>query len=98
MKESKREWLMFAARKESKVEVPVGFCDQVLRAIGSNERADKESLLSMTEQLAAFFPRLAAVALGVIVVAAAFEFFAGGDVTAQLTEASDQWLLPLDWL
>jgi hypothetical protein len=50
------------------------------------------------DEAATLFPRLAAAALAVIVTAAAFAYFTGGDLATQLGEASDQWLLPLDWL
>jgi len=98
MKEAKHKQLMTAARRVLPIEVPAGFGGDVLRAICNDQPGPATSAPSMTEQLAALFPRLAAAALLVIVAAVTFEYFAGGDVTSQLTEASDQWLLPLDWL
>jgi len=98
MKEAKHKQLMTAARRVPALEAPAGFDAGVLRAIRDDLPNPVASAASMMEQLAALFPRLAAAALLVIVAAAAFEYFAGGDVAAQLAEASDQWLLPLDWL
>src|SRR5689334_8941780 len=98
MKESKHKQLMAAARKVPPVQVPADFGDNVLRAIHRDERIDAGPVSSVTEQMAALFPRLAAAALVIIIAAAAFDFLAGDDVVLQLTEASDQWLLPLDWL
>jgi hypothetical protein len=98
MREAKHKRLMMAARRVPPFEAPAGFGDDVLRTIREGELAVDASASSVMDQLAALFPRLAAAALVVIVAAAAFEVFAGGDVVSQLTEASDQWLLPLDWL
>lgn len=98
MTEAKHKRLMASARRVPPLEAPVGFGDDVRRAIHAEESAKIASAVSTMDQLAALFPRLTTVALVVIVAAAMFEFFAGGDVVLQLTEASDQWLLPLDWL
>ena len=95
---AKHKQLMTAARRVPPLEVPAGFGADVLRSIHNGQPGPAASASSMMEQLAALFPRLAAAALLVIVAAVTFEYFAGGDVASQLTEASDQWLLPLDWL
>jgi hypothetical protein len=98
MTEAKRKQLIAAARRVPPLDVPSGLGDKILRAIRNEEGADLAPVSSVMEQMAALFPRVATAALVIIVAAAAFEFFAGGDVALQLTEASDQWLLPLDWL
>ena len=98
MKESKQKQLMAAARRIPPIEVPAGFSDEVVRVIRNGQSTVPASPSSVLDQVSALFPRLAAAALAVIVAAAAFEYFTGGDMAAQLTEASDQWLLPLDWL
>jgi hypothetical protein len=36
--------------------------------------------------------------VAIIILAIAFEFFVGADLTSQLAQLSDQWMLPLDWL
>lgn len=98
MNESKHKQLMAAARQVPAVSVPAGFHDDVLRAIHGGRGSADASPDSVLDHLAGLFPRLAAAALLVIMAAGSFEFFAGGDVASLLTAASDQWLLPLDWL
>lgn len=97
MNEAKRRQLMKAARAVPPVSVPAGFREDVLRAIRQTRSGRTESS-TVFDQLAVVFPRLAAAALLVIVAALAFEYFSGGDMISQFTEASDQWLLPMDWL
>ncbi len=98
MREAKHKRLMAAARRVPPIEVPVGFRADVLRIIRSRESGAGASVSPVIDQLSALFPRLATAALVVIVASVGFEYFAGGDVAAQLTEVSEQWLLPLDWL
>lgn len=99
MNENQQQQLMRAARRVRGATPPESFCDDVLRAI----RQEATGALTarpptLSDQLAALFPRLAATALIVIAAAVAFEFFADGDFVGQLAEATDQWLLPVNWL
>jgi hypothetical protein len=96
MNEKKQKQLFAAARTCVPAEVPSNFPTQVLSAIGRTEAAAASAPLF--EQLSTLFPRLATVSLIVIAVAMGFEWYAGDDIASQLAQASDQWLLPMDWL
>lgn len=90
---------MRSARGVPAVEPPEDFCDDVLCAI----RQDASGTLAarsftLADQLAALLPRLATAALVIIAAAVAWEVFADGDFMSQLALATDQWLLPVNWL
>jgi hypothetical protein len=94
--ESKQKQLFEAARVNPGVEVPTDFAMQVLGAIRRDEtRAGDTSLF---DQLSSLFPRLATAALLVITAGVVFEFVVNDDLFSRLSQASDQWLLPMGWL
>ena len=97
MNEQKHQQLMRAVRNIPATEAPPEFSDGVLRAL-RRRAGETPAPRSLADELTALFPRLAAAALLVIAAAVAFEFYTEGDFVAQLAEASDQWLLPMDWL
>jgi len=94
--DSRLNQLWAAARACPPVEPPEGFVGLVLRVLG--QRAPRAETTSLFEQLSLLFPRLATTALLIIAGAAAFEYFSGADLFSELVEASDQWLLPMNWL
>ena len=96
MNENKQKQLFEAARGNPGVEVPSDFAMQVLGAIRREETRAGEA--SLFEQLSALFPRLATAALLVISVGVVFEFVINDDLFSRLSQASDQWLLPMSWL
>jgi hypothetical protein len=96
MKGTKQKQLFAATRAFAPVQASPNFPAQVLSAIQKSERAPAG--VSLFEQLNMLFPRLAVAALVVITVALAFQVYAAGDIANQLAEASDEWLLPLNWL
>ena len=96
MNERKQKQLFEAARLSPDVKAPSDFTEQVLAAVRREEgRAADVSLL---DQLSFLFPRLATAALLVIVAGVTFEFLMTDDWLTQLSQASDQWLLPMNWL
>ena len=99
MNDQRQQQLMRAARRVPAVTPSEVFCDDVLRAI-RKDASGKPAARSLTlaDQLAALLPRLAAAALVIIAAAVAWEIFADGDFVGQLAEATDQWLLPVNWL
>jgi hypothetical protein len=97
MNEDKQKRLMRTVRNVSPVEPPFNFADAVLRSVRRGETPAAHSR-SLADQLTLLFPRLTAAALLVIAVVVVFEFYADGDFVSQLAEASDQWLLPMEWL
>ena len=99
MNDKRQEQLMRAARRVPAVTPSEDFCTDVLRVI----RQDASGTLAahsatLADQLAALLPRLAVVAAVIIVAAAAWAFYADGDFVAQIALASDEWLLPSEWL
>jgi hypothetical protein len=94
--ESKQKQLFEAVRGNPGVEAPPDFAMQVLGAIRREESTARES--SLFDQLSALFPRLATAALLVIGVGVVFEFVFNDDLFSRLSQASDQWLLPMGWL
>jgi predicted nucleic acid-binding protein len=93
-----QQWqLLRAARRVPGVTPPDHFCADVLRAIRQDVRRTAASA-SLADQLVALLPRLAATALVIIAAVMAFEFFVDGDFMLHLAEATDQWLLPANWL
>jgi len=94
--ESKQTQLFEAARANPGVEVLTDFTMRVLGAIRREEtRAGDTSLF---DQLSALFPRLATAASLVIAAGVVFEFVFNDDLFSRLSQASDQWLLPMGWL
>jgi hypothetical protein len=89
--------LLRAARRVPPATPSEGFCDDVLRVIRQDARRTAASA-SLTDQLAALLPRLATVALVVIAAVVAWEVFVDADFVSQLGMATDQWLLPANWL
>ena len=96
MSDERQKQLWRAARRVPPVQPSEDFCADVLRAIRRERTA--ATYATLAAQLAALLPRLAAVALIIIVAAVAWEIFADGDFVVQLAEASDEWLLPVNWL
>lgn len=96
MNEAKQKQLWKAARARPPVDAPSNFTAQVLRAIQRDEC--RSTTVSLSDQLSLLFPRLATAALLIIVTGLTFEFLVSDDLLTQLAQASDQWLLPLDWL
>jgi hypothetical protein len=96
MNDQRQEQLMRGARRVPAVAPSEDFCEDVLRAI-RRERTTA-AYASLADQLAALLPRLAAVTLVIIVAAVAWEVFADGDLAVQLADATDEWLLPVNWL
>jgi hypothetical protein len=96
MNESKRKRLFAAARAFPPAKVPSNFPAVVLSAIQRDKAP--APVVSLFDQLRLRFPQLAAAAVAIIILAIAFEFFVGADLTSQLAQLSDQWMLPLDWL
>lgn len=96
MNESKRKQLFAAVRGCAPVEVPSNFASRVTNAMTRSD--GRRETPSVFDQLSSWFPRLAAAALLVIGVALIFEFFVGTNLASELTQASDQWLLPMSWL
>ena len=97
MNDQRQQQLMRAARRVKAVAPSEDFCADVLHAIRQDARRTAASA-SLAEQLAALLPRLAAAALVIIMAAVAWEVFADGDFVVQLAEATDEWLLPANWL
>lgn len=97
MNDERQEQLMRAARRVPAAVPSDDFCEDVLRAIRQDVRRTAASA-SLADQLAALLPRLAVAALVIIVAAVAWEVFADGDFVVQLAEATDEWLLPVNWL
>jgi hypothetical protein len=97
MNDEQQRQLLRAARRVPGVTPPEGFCADVLRAIRQDARRTTASA-SLADQLAALLPRLATVALVIIAAVVAWEVFADGDFVSQLGMATDQWLLPANWL
>jgi hypothetical protein len=96
MNDQRQEQLMRAARRVPSVAPSEDFCDDVLRVIWRERTAAASTTLA--DQLAALLPRLAVAALVIIAAAVAWEIFADGDFVVQLAEATDEWLLPMNWL
>ena len=96
MKKTKQKQLLAAVRACPPLEPPSNFCEQALSAIRRDELVQVR--VTLFEQLNQLFPRLAMAALVVIVVGLAFQLYADGDIATQLAEASDEWLLPINWL
>jgi hypothetical protein len=96
MNEHKEKQLWASARTYAPAKVPVDFVERVRRGINRGE--PDRAPVSLLEQLSISFPPLAAAALLMIVAVVAFDLFTGDDLTSQLAQASDQWLLPLNWL
>jgi hypothetical protein len=94
--ERKQKQLFEAARGNFAVEVPPNFATQVLGAIHREKCRTGEA--SLSEQLSSLFPRLATAALFVITAGVVFEFVFNDDLFSRLSQASDQWLLPMGWL
>jgi hypothetical protein len=97
MNDQQQRQLMRAARRMPAATPSEGFCADVLRAIRHDARRTAASV-SLTDQLAALLPRLATVALVVIAAVVAWEVFVDADFVSQLGMATDQWLLPANWL
>ena len=98
MNDQRQQQLMRAARRVPAVTPSEDFCDDVLRAIQDASGKPAARSLTLADQLAALLPRLAAAALVIIAAAVAWEIFADGDFVVQLAEATDEWLLPVNWL
>ena len=98
MNDQQQQQLMRAARRVPAVTPSEVFCDDVLRAIQDASGTLAARSFTLADQLAALLPRLAATALVIIAAAVAWEIFADGDFVGQLAEATDQWLLPVNWL
>lgn len=96
MNETKQKQLFAAARAVAPVEPPSNFASSVMSEI-SRDRQQVASG-SLSDQLAALFPRLATAALVVTAVAALFGFSFGEDFATQLAQVSDQWWLSVAWL
>ena len=96
MSDERQKQLWRAARRVPAVQPSEDFCADVLRAIRRERTA--ATYATLADQLAALLPRLAAVALIIIVAAVAWEIFADGDFVVQLAEATDEWLLPVNGL
>ncbi len=99
MSDERQKQLWRAARRVPPVQPPEDFCADVLRVI----RQDASGTLAarsgtLADQISALLPRLAAAALVIIVAAVVWEIFADGDFVVQLAEATDEWLLPVNWL
>ena len=94
--QQQQQQLMRAARRVPAATPSEDFCADVLRAI-RRERTTAAST-TLADQLAALLPRLAVAALVIITAAVAWEIFADGDFVVQLAEATDEWLLPVNWL
>jgi hypothetical protein len=92
----KQKQLFDVARLSPGVEVPSGFTEHVLSAIRREE--NRAGDVSLFEQLSLLFPRLATAALLVISAGVVFEFVFNDDLFSRLSQASDQWLLPMSWL
>jgi hypothetical protein len=97
MNDQRQEQLMRAARRVPAATPSDDFCEDVLRAIRQDARKTTAPA-SLADQLVALLPRLAAVTLVIITAAVAWEVFADGDFVVQLAEATDEWLLPMNWL
>jgi hypothetical protein len=96
MKEEKLKQLFAAAREDVAAEPSEHFAEQVLHAI--RRPVNVPAVTTWLEQINLVFPRLIAAAIVVIIAAAAVGFWAGGDLAAQVADASEQLLLPMDWL
>ena len=96
MNDKKQKELFAAVRAGTPPEVPSNFSTSVLGAIAHGERGEPDT--SLFDQLSGWFPRVATAALIVMTVVLAFDLYFDGDLTLQLAEVSDQWLLPVDWL
>jgi hypothetical protein len=94
--ESKQKQLFEAVRGNPGVEAPSDFAMQVIGAIRREETREREA--SLFEQLSVLFPRLATAALLVIAAGVVFEILFNDDLFSRLSQASDQWLLPMGWL
>lgn len=99
MNDKRQQQLMRAVRREMAVTPPEDFCADVLRLIRQDASGTRAACSStFADQLAALLPRLATAALFIIAAAVAWEIFADGDFVGQLADATDQWLLPVNWL
>ena len=99
MNDQRQQQLMRAARRVPAVTPSEDFCDDVLRVIRQDASGTLAARsLTLADQLAALLPRLAVAALVIITAAVAWEIFADGDFVVQLAEATDEWLLPVNWL
>ncbi len=99
MNDQRQQQLMRAARRVPAVAPSDDFCDDVLRVIRQDASGTLAARsLTLADQLAALLPRLAVTALVIIAAAVAWEIFADGDFVVQLAEATDEWLLPVNWL
>ena len=99
MNDQRQQQLMRAARRVPAVAPSEDFCEGVLRVIRQDASVPLAAgSATLADQLAALLPRLAVVAAVIIVAAAVWAFYADGDFVAQLALASDEWLLPSEWL
>lgn len=95
MKDHKLSQLFRAARREAPPTPGPGFANLVLAEIHRQPPPPVRAPVSLLDQLGALFPRVAAVAVLVLVVCLTLEWrlsaSAPGDLTDSLTELSEQW-------
>jgi hypothetical protein len=96
MNDKKQKQLLAAARACAPLEPPTNFSAGVLAGVARQDSLPAEPPLF--DQLSALFPRVVVTAAAIVVVAIAFEFYGGDDLTVHFAQISEEWLLPLEWL